>query len=166
MQPFREAIPSICDLLLVPFEITAVSVLLCWLVDWRALAGIFYVILVVMWQVSLGPSIKRLRDESTVCTDARLRLVGDSADGIRLIKGNSWEDKIERDVTDVRRCDPIQCLKHPVGSLYEVFIKLPKRGLKKIWVLRLIKPFGLPRVRIPTPSTLRTASPRHHVWPR
>ena len=86
-----------------PLEILGVSVLLYLLVGWQALSGILYVGIILVYQSCLGQVIKNLRDKSNVATDARLCLVGDVISGIRLIKSNAWENKIEESVRTVRR---------------------------------------------------------------
>ena len=103
LQPLRETVPNLFGLVLVPLEILEVSVLLYWLVGWQALSGILYVIIILVYQLSLGQVIKNLRDKSNVATDARLRLVADVISGIRLIKSSTWENKIEESVGAVRR---------------------------------------------------------------
>ena len=108
LQPLREAVPELFGLVLAPLEILGVSVLFYWLVGWQALSGILYVIIILVYQFSLGQVIKNLRDKSNVATDARLRLVADVISGIRLIKSSTWENKIEESVGAVRRYGLVQ----------------------------------------------------------
>ena len=103
LHPLRETVPKFFGLFLAPLEILGVSVLLYCLVGWQALSGILYVIIILVYQFSLGQVIKNLRDKSNVATDARLRLVADVISGIRLIKSSTWENKIEESVGTVRR---------------------------------------------------------------
>ena len=90
-------------LVVVPLEITTVSLLLWYLVGWQALTGIGYVLLIVTSNTYLSGFVKKVKSERGDWTARRLRHVSDIIFGIRSIKANTWEDLMFERVSKERR---------------------------------------------------------------
>ena len=75
-------------LLVVPLEVTAVSLLLWYLEGWQVLPGIGYVLLIVAFQTNMGSFVKKVKSERGDLTAKRLHHVSDIIFGIRSIKAN------------------------------------------------------------------------------
>ena len=67
-----------------------------------SLAGVLLVFLYLFIQFHLGRSFGKLRIESTIRTDERVRLMGELIDSIGIIKMYAWEEFFERNITEVR----------------------------------------------------------------
>lgn len=90
-------------LVVVPLEVTAVSLLLLYLVGWQALPGIGYVLLIIAFQTNMGSFVKKVKSERGHWTARRLRHVSDIIFGIRSVKANAWEDLMFERVSKERR---------------------------------------------------------------
>ena len=90
-------------LVVVPLEVTTVSLLLWYLVGWQVLPGIGYVLLIVVTQIYLGSIVRKVKSQSGDWTARRLRHVSDIIFGIRSIKANTWEDLMVDRVSKERR---------------------------------------------------------------
>ena len=90
-------------LVVVPLEVTTVSLLLWCLVGWQALIGIGYVLVIVAFQTCMGGFVKKVKSERGNWTAERLRQMSDVIFGIRSIKANAWEDLMFERVTKERR---------------------------------------------------------------
>ena len=90
-------------LVVVPLEVTAVSLLLWYLVGWQVLPGIGYVLLIIAFQTYMGSFAKKVKSEHGDWTARRLRHVSDIIFGIRSIKANTWEDLMFERVSKERR---------------------------------------------------------------
>lgn len=90
-------------LVVVPLEVTTVSLLLWYLVGLQVLPGIGYVLLIVASQTYLGSFVKNVKSERGDWTARRLRHMSDIIFGIRSIKANTWEDLMFDRVSKERR---------------------------------------------------------------
>lgn len=90
-------------LVVVPLEVTTVSLLLWYLVGCQVLPGIGYVLLIVASQTYLGSFVKKVKSERGDWTARRLRHMSDIIFGIRSIKANTWEDLMFDRVSKERR---------------------------------------------------------------
>ena len=90
-------------LLVVPLEVTVISLLLWRLVGWQALPGISYVLAIVAFQTYMGSFVKKVKSERGDWTAERLRQMSDIIFGIRSIKANAWEDLMFERLTKERR---------------------------------------------------------------
>lgn len=66
------------------------------------LIGALVVIAYLIAQVYLGRSFGRLRTESTLKTDERVRAMGELIDSIAIVKMYAWEDFFEKNITKMR----------------------------------------------------------------
>lgn len=67
--------------------------------------GILLVSLYLIFQVYMGRSYGRLRTESNLKTDKRVRVMGELIDSISIIKMYAWEDYFERIVAELRNVE-------------------------------------------------------------
>ena len=103
LEPIIHTGSDLHGLIVVPFEVAAVSLLLWYLVGWQVLPGIGYVLVIIATQTYLGSFVKKVKSERGDRTARRLRHVSDIIFGIRSIKANTWEDLMFERVSKERR---------------------------------------------------------------
>ena len=85
------------------FEFIAMGALLWYFISWMALAGMFYLVLFVVFQLASATPIRNFRSETQSVADRRMAIIKNVITGIRTVKMNSWEWLFERIVKNLRR---------------------------------------------------------------
>ena len=76
-------------------EVPVACVILWLLVAPEAVAGFAFVLLVWIFQTKMKSVLERLRNQTALLTDQRLRIITDIVLGIRVVKMNWWEKTFE-----------------------------------------------------------------------
>ena len=103
-----EPVQTVCSVgfyvLVVPLQVVVVSLMLWWLVGWKAVMGIPYTFVVTALQIGSSKILQRLRPKTMTISDERVRLLSDMISGIRHVKANALEGLVSQKIQHVRRC--------------------------------------------------------------
>ena len=84
-------------------DVTVVTALLCYLIGWQALMGVFFLILLVPYFGLLSFAAGALRLRTAAVSDRRISLMNEILSGIRTIKTHAWEDEYRKKIKATRR---------------------------------------------------------------
>ena len=78
-------------------------IILWYLVAWQALIGVFFFVLVIVYDTLAAHKSGRLRAKAAAQTDRRLEIIKEIVSGIRLVKMCAWEGNFREMVAQLRR---------------------------------------------------------------
>ena len=84
-------------------EVLVIALILWQMVAVEALSGLSFLLVIWIYQSRMKPLLKKLRQQTTVLTDKRLRTVSDVISGVRMLKSNAWEWLFKDVVGETRR---------------------------------------------------------------
>jgi len=84
-------------------ELSAVTLLLWYLIGWQALVGVVFLCFLVPYFAALSTAGAKLRLRIAAESDRRISLMNQVVSGIRAIKTHAWEDEYREKIKSVRR---------------------------------------------------------------
>ncbi|CAH3199373.1 unnamed protein product, partial [Porites evermanni] len=84
-------------------DVILALILLWYLVAWQALIGVFFFVLVIVYNTLAGHKSGRIRAKAATQTDRRLEIIKEIVSGIRLVKMYAWEGNFRKLVAQLRR---------------------------------------------------------------
>ena len=91
------------DMIAITYFIPLVVYLFLNLFDWRALAGILFLLVIVLYFLFVSYLVGKLRWQTAHVTDKRIALMNELVSGIRAVKTHAWEQNYEERVKEIRR---------------------------------------------------------------
>ena len=80
------------------------ALILLWnLVAWQAMIGVFFFVLIIVYNTLAGHKSGRIRAKAATQTDRRLEIIKEIVSGIRLVKMYAWEGNFRKLVAQLRR---------------------------------------------------------------
>ena len=104
LEPVQAFCSTVFYLVVVPLQVVVVSLVLWWLVGWKAVMGMPYTFVVTALQIGSSKVLQRLRPKTMTISDERVRLLSDMVSGIRHVKANALEGFVSQKIQHVRRC--------------------------------------------------------------
>jgi len=89
-----------------PLEVLASCIILWLLTGWRALAGVAFYVITIVYITVASHQTKHLRIKSAAATDKRLEVMNEILSGIRAVKIYAWEMNFAETIKQLRRYDP------------------------------------------------------------
>ena len=84
-------------------DVILALILLWYLVAWQALIGVFFFVLIIVYNTLAGHKSGRIRAKAATQTDRRLEIIKEIVSGIRLVKMYAWEGNFRELVAQLRR---------------------------------------------------------------
>ena len=104
-QKLEKVLWAIFLCLFAPLEVLASCIILWLLIGWRALAGVVFYVIVVVYVTVASHQTKNLRVKSAAATDKRLEVMNEILSGIRAVKIYAWEMNFTKAIKLIRRYD-------------------------------------------------------------
>lgn len=92
--------------LFAPLEISASCFILWFLIGWRALAGVAFYAVALVYIILISHQSGQLRLKTAAATDRRLEAMNEILSGIRTVKMYAWEWNFAEMIKQLRRYDP------------------------------------------------------------
>ena len=105
-QKLEKVLWAILKILFVPLEVLASCIILWLLIGWRALAGVVFYVIIIVYVTVASHQTKHLRVQSSAATDKRLEVMNEILSGIRAVKIYAWEMNFTEAIKQLRRYDP------------------------------------------------------------
>ena len=105
-QKLEKILWAIFLFLFAPLEVLASCVILWLLIGWRALAGVAFYVIIIVYVTVASHQTKHLRVQSSAATDKRLEVMNEILSGIRAVKIYAWEMNFTEAIKQLRRYDP------------------------------------------------------------
>ena len=105
-QKLEKVLWAILKILFVPLEVLASCIILWLLIGWRALAGVAFYVIIIVYVTVASHQTKHLRVQSSAATDKRLEVMNEILSGIRAVKIYAWEMNFTEAIKQLRRYDP------------------------------------------------------------
>lgn len=105
-QKLKKVLWAIFKILFVPLEVLASCIILWLLIGWRALAGVAFYVIIIVYVTVASYQTKHLRVKSSAATDKRLEVMNEILSGIRAVKIYAWEMNFTDAIKQLRRYDP------------------------------------------------------------
>ena len=102
-QKIEKSLNSVGYILSAPLEIVINLFVLWYLMGWKALAGVAFLVCLVPSQIVMARKAAKLRKKAAAFTDKRLVVMNEVISGIRAVKMHAWEWKFRDIVCDLRR---------------------------------------------------------------
>ena len=90
-------------LIFAPIEIISSCILLWYLIDWQALLGAGFFLVVITYISVLSKKAGRLREKAASETDKRLEIMNEIIAGIRSVKMHAWEWNFKDIISNLRQ---------------------------------------------------------------
>ena len=84
-------------------DVILALILLWYLVAWQALIGVFFFVLVIVYDTLAAHKSGTIRAKAATQTDRRLEIIKEILSGIRLVKMYAWEGNFRKLVAQLRR---------------------------------------------------------------
>ena len=105
-QKLEKVLWAILKIIFVPLEVLASCIILWLLIGWRALAGVVFYVIIIVYVTVASHQTKHLRVQSSAATDKRLEVMNEILSGIRAVKIYAWEMNFTEAIKQLRRYDP------------------------------------------------------------
>ena len=105
-QKLEKVLWAIFLFLFAPLEVLASCIILWLLIGWRALAGVVFYVITIIYVTVASHQTKYLRVKSAAATDKRLEVMNEILSGIRAVKIYAWEMNFTEALEQLRRYDP------------------------------------------------------------
>jgi len=102
-QKLEKVLWAIFLFLFAPLEVLASCIILWLLIGWRALAGVAFYVIAIVYITVASHQIKHLRVKSAAATDKRLEVMNEILSGIRAVKIYAWEMNFTEAIKQLRR---------------------------------------------------------------
>ncbi|KAL9973022.1 hypothetical protein ACROYT_G019427 [Oculina patagonica] len=102
-QKLEKVVWALFLLLFAPLEILASCVILWLLIGWRALAGVAFYVIALVYIILISHQSGQLRRKTAAATDRRLEAMNEIVSGIRAVKMYSWESSFAELIKQLRR---------------------------------------------------------------
>ena len=110
LDPIGQCVHMVPVLFTAPVELCIISLLLLVIIGWEAILGIAYMLVCMMLRCGAGRVFRKLRHNTALFTDRRLRLLSEAISGIQAIKMNVWEAAFENLFKNIRRFVPLDSI--------------------------------------------------------
>ena len=104
-QKLEKVLWAIFKILFAPLEVLASCIILWLLIGWRALAGVAFYVMAIVYVTVASHQTKHLRVKSAAATDKRLEVMNEILSGIRAVKIYAWEMNFTEAIKQLRRYD-------------------------------------------------------------
>ena len=105
-QKLKKVLWTIFLFLFAPLEVLASCIILWLLIGCRAIAGVVFYVIIVVYVTVASHHTKHLRVKSAAATDKRLEVMNEILCGIRAVKIYAWEMNFIEAIKQLRRYDP------------------------------------------------------------
>ena len=84
-------------------QVVLTTSLLCYLIGYLAATGVLFMLLLLVYSLSMGHACAILRMKTAEVTDRRLGIINAIVSGIRTVKMYAWEWSFHENVSQIRR---------------------------------------------------------------